>query len=419
MRLSDELPLDPEIVAELEALDATLTGDPVDPHHAELAELALLLVADRPVPDAAAATRLDGLVLHRRFSEPTAVGSPARWFRRPAFASGLVAATAAVVAVVALSGGSVNPNPTGPLPSAGSSGSSGSTGSRPLEGLSPFGPDRSGPAHRAALGANGAAKSAAPTSAASTSGTSAGAGAATLSSPAPVPSGRKLVQSAQLQLLAPGSRIDQVAQELFNAIGALGGIVRSSNITQAGAGGNAFFSLSIPSGNLQPAMTRLSTLPHSTVASRTDATQDVTDQYGADRRRLADARALRTSLLRQLAGALTTTEVDSLQAQIRDAEASISSDEATLRGLGHRIGYSSVNVQISAGPAPASVAPKAAGGFTLGRAAHDAGRVLTVAAGVALIVLAALVPVGLLAALAAWIAVVIRHRRRERALDTA
>ena len=59
-------------------------------------------------------------------------------------------------------------------------------------------------------------------------------------------------------------------------------------------------------------------------------------------------------------------------------------------------------------------------GFTLGKAAHDAGRVLTVAAGVALITLAVLVPVG------CWSRrsdggspSAIRRRRREHALDLA
>jgi hypothetical protein len=168
-------------------------------------------------------------------------------------------------------------------------------------------------------------------------------------------------------------------------------------------------------------MTRLSTLPGARVASRTDATQDVTNQYAVDGRRLADARALRTSLLRQLASATTTTQIDSLKAQIHDAEASIASDEATLRGLQHRIGYSSLNVQINTAPAPMPVtrSGSSSGGFTLGRAVHDAGRVLTVAAGVALIALAALVPVGLLAAVIAWVSLWVRRRRREHALDVA
>ena len=48
MRRLDDSPIDPEIAASLDAIDATLAGEPVDPKYADLAELALLLSADRP-----------------------------------------------------------------------------------------------------------------------------------------------------------------------------------------------------------------------------------------------------------------------------------------------------------------------------------------------------------------------------------
>jgi hypothetical protein len=59
------------------------------------------------------------------------------------------------------------------------------------------------------------------------------------------------------------------------------------------------------------------------------------------------------------------------------------------------------------------------GGFGVGQAAHDAGRVLTVAAGVALIALAALTPIALVVALFWWTGTAVRRRRREQALDSA
>jgi hypothetical protein len=45
--------------------------------------------------------------------------------------------------------------------------------------------------------------------------------------------------------------------------------------------------------------------------------------------------------------------------------------------------------------------------------------VLVVAAGVLLIVLAVLLPIGVLAGLAWWVGGMVTHRRRERALDLA
>jgi hypothetical protein len=137
-------------------------------------------------------------------------------------------------------------------------------------------------------------------------------------------------------------------------------------------------------------------------------------------RRLGDARALRTALLKQLAAAITEAQVISLTAQIHDADAAIARAEAALAGLNHQISYSTVQVQINAAPI-VPVAPPAgtSHGFTLGNAWHDAVRVLTVAAGVSLIALAVLIPLGLVAAVVAWIAYWVRRRRREAALDAA
>jgi hypothetical protein len=204
---------------------------------------------------------------------------------------------------------------------------------------------------------------------------------------------------------------------VFDVIGQENGVVKSSTVTSAaGPNGYAQFQLSVPSSNLARTMASLSSLHYAHVSSRTDTTQDVNDQYQRDVRALADARALRTSLLKQLANATTQAQINSLNAQIHDAEASISSDQATLRGLQRQINFSQITLTINS-PYPVPVSSHGGGGFTLHKAAHDAGRVLTVAAGVALIALAALVPVALLGALAWWVTTAIRRRRREHVLD--
>jgi hypothetical protein len=231
-----------------------------------------------------------------------------------------------------------------------------------------------------------------------------------------VPNGRKIIQSAQVALSARPDRIATVAQEVFDVVGRENGVVNSSNVT-SGSGGYAEFQLSVPSSSLAPTMTALSELRDASVVSRTDSTQDVNGEFLYDTRKLADDRALRTSLLKQLQNAVTQQQVASLTAQIRDAEASIRSDEATLRRLTHSIDFSQIVVTVNAASAP--VSSHHSGTFTLGRAWHDAGRVLMVAAGVGLIAIAALIPVGLLAALAWWIGSALRRRRREHALDLA
>ncbi|MGI8714979.1 MAG: DUF4349 domain-containing protein [Solirubrobacteraceae bacterium] len=236
--------------------------------------------------------------------------------------------------------------------------------------------------------------------------------------PAPTSSGqRQVVQSAQVALSTAPTRIDAVAQEVFDVIDSEKGIVSSSHVTATGrADGSANFQLSVPEGNLQQTMSALSALRGARVVSRTDNTTDITGQVGGAGRRLAEARALRRSLLRQLAAAATTQAIDSLKAQLRDADAAIGRDQTALGGLHQQVQYSKVTVTIQASSVP--VAPSFhGGGFTLHRALHDAGRVLVVVAGGLLIALAVLVPVGLVVGLAAWVVLRVRRRRREAALD--
>ena len=417
MPLLDQDPIDPEIAATLDAIDATLAGEPVDGRYAEIAEIALLLASDRPEIPPAFAQSLDGKV-ERRF-EP--LGAPQkrrkRNWSRAWQAVGAVAATGvAVVAAVAFVGSG-----------GGSSGASSSSASESVTSAassaasSPPASSVPAPAQRTAksLSSAGAAASASGSVASGTASTPYGLVApAAAQALQPPTTGRKVVQGAQLNLTAAANRIDAVAQEIYSLVGQANGIVENSNVTQGGPGGNASFQLSLPSGTLGQTLTQLSSLTYAQVVSRTDSSQDITDQYGAATRALADARALRTSLLKQLANAVTTEQVDSLTAQIHDAEASISSDQATVNGLNHRVNYSQVYVSLQAKPVPAPATHHSGGGFTIGRAAHDAGRVLTVVAGVALIALAALTPVALVVALVWWVGAALRRRRREQALDS-
>ena len=127
--------------------------------------------------------------------------------------------------------------------------------------------------------------------------------------------------------------IDAVAQEVFDVDRTRERDRQAARRVTAAGGpdGYAQFQLSVPSANLPPTMTALSGLRYARVASRTDTTQDVNNQFVSDSRQLADARALRTALLKQLAERYHQQQIDSLTARIHDAEATIASDEATLR----------------------------------------------------------------------------------------
>ena len=405
MRPADDYPFDDEMLATLEVIDATLAGEPVDPEHAELAELALIVAGERARPAPEFAARLDQRV-HDRFA------SPARSRRRLRFAlapAALVLASTIAAVVVLSSGGAP---PVARQFSERTATTSSATTSSAASGSAP---SASGAGVQSTESSSaGAPRSAPAPNSAATPGPFVPASGLP---PTPAPGGQHIVQSAQLSLSTTPGRIEQVAQQVFDVVGAAKGDVSHSTVTAAGgSGGFADFQLSVPSATLPETMAQLSRLRGANVVSRTDATQDITGSFVSANRELADTRALRTTLLRQLANAVTTQQVDSLRARIRDAEASIASDLATLKRLRRQVGSSQISVTISTSPAPH---PVAGGGFTLGKAAHDAGRVLTVVAGVALIALAVLLPIAAVAALVAFAVLVFRRRRREQALDLA
>ncbi len=408
----------------LAVIDRTLAGDPVPAQDAELAELTLLLADERPRPGDAFAAALDERVAHRfaRAPRPAPAAAPAatpaatpessgprrghrprlrpgRWLYGP----GLAGAVGVAVAVAIVGGVG-----SGPRPLAGN-----------LSGLPQVGSGHRSSAPAGPGTSAGVSSSAStPATAASTTSASAAASAPTGSLQAAGAGNRQVIQGAQLDLSARPSRVDDVARQVFAVVSAQNGVVESSNVTASqGLGGGAEFSLTVPNQNLGSAMAALSRLRGAQVLSRNDVSRDVTGRAGGAGRQLADARALRTALLRKLALATTTTAIDSLRLQIRDANASIASDLATLQGIQAQVANSHIELTITSVTPTPPHAPNTDSGFTLPRAVHDAGRVLVVAAGVCLIALAALVPVGLVAALGLWLAHMVRSRRRERVLD--
>jgi Domain of unknown function (DUF4349) len=416
MRGPDSDPLGPEIAGALMAVDATLAGDPVDPEYAELAELALILRRERPRTSDAFAARLDERV-ERRFARPApaARGTGLRRWLGGSLA-GLTAAAAGVAVVLVVAGGHGGGSSSNSSAAAGNvvSSASASASAAPSAGGAAAG--------KPLLGITPAIREKRPSGAAAATATSSSSSAASSAPgsviPSPViPGKRQVVQSAQLVLGVTPKRIDDVSQQVFNVVGQEKGYVNGSNVTSGGGNGGASFQLSVPSANLAATLTSLSQLRGAHVISRTDNTNDITGQVGGAGQKLAEARALRRSLLKQLADATTTRQVDSIQARLHDANASIASDLSTLRGLQRQVAYSSIDVRIQSAAAPPPVSQHHSGGFTIGTAAHDAGRVLVVVAGVALIVLAAMVPVALVGALLAWVIFAVRRRRRDQALD--
>jgi hypothetical protein len=224
------------------------------------------------------------------------------------------------------------------------------------------------------------------------------------------PTGRRVERNTALQLSTSRSDVQSVADDVIATTQRFGGIVDSSQISTSDAEASAVFALRIPTRRLDDAVAALSKLAH--VASLSQGSTDITGPFVSAADRLRDARAERKALLKALAGATTTQEVDALKARLRDNRSQIAAAKGELNSLRRRANLARVDVTVAG-----NGHKEGGGAWTPGDAAHDALRVIEVAAGVLLIALAAVIPLAVLGGAAALTARSARRRRREGALD--
>ena len=257
---------------------------------------------------------------------------------------------------------------------------------------------------------SGSAKSSGPEAAAPLT----GGGSATGSADTPLPqSARKQIQTVAITLSTKPADVEDVSDRVIRLADTLGGYIERSSIT---ARQSAELTVRVPSDKLQPALAQLSRIAH--VSSRTQDTEDVTDQAAQLNAAVRDARANRDSLRTRLAHATTDAQAASLRARLARAEQRLRSRERAVAQLSRQTSYATIDVRVRGDRRSGAVAPPA-GRWTPGDALHDAGRVLEVVAGVALIAAAVALPLAVLAAIAAVLSRLLTRRRRERALEMA
>ncbi len=367
--------LDPEVVADLAALDAALAGERDDP------ELALIVSEARawaPPMAPAFATKLDEAVAGGFGRPPRAAR---KWVGWRAWSPALGFAAAVLVALVV-----VGNQQDGNEPSSSSAGGAASAGGATTQ------------------------KAIAPADA------DAGVGAAGRESVASPPTGaRRVERAAELTLTTPADRLQDTADGVVRVVDRAGGYVERSDIGATGGGGDASFDLRVPSAHLQDTIAALSRLGH--VRSRSEHAQDITGPTDDAIGRLHDARAERKALLRALARASTAQQAESLRARLRIVRSEIAAARGDVASLRRRADFAHVAVTVVGRKPAAGGATGGDGRWTPGDAVRDSVRVLGVAAGVAIVALAALVPMGLLAAMGLLGGRTMRRRRREAVLD--
>ncbi|HEY2479126.1 MAG TPA: DUF4349 domain-containing protein [Solirubrobacterales bacterium] len=227
---------------------------------------------------------------------------------------------------------------------------------------------------------------------------------------------RDIERSAYVILGTKPGEVSSAATKVFEAVHAAHGIVLHSRVQSGSAGATgAYFELLIPGGKLDDALASFSQVAE--VRERHDATNDITAPTVGATEELRDSNAAIEGLLKELGDVETEAERESVEARLREERRRHAAIRASLDHLDKRASMSEVTVRIvtdhGAGVTPA---PPSSGNWGVGDALHDAGQILTIAAGVLLIALAVLTPIGLVA-LALWLANRFRVRRlRERTL---
>jgi hypothetical protein len=228
-------------------------------------------------------------------------------------------------------------------------------------------------------------------------------------------SARLVRRNSRLVLATTAASMQRVANEIVTRTEQRGGVVASSNVSVATAGGGAQFSLQIPSPRLGSLIGALSSL--AAVRSLNQATTDVTSTYNGIAARLADHRAQAASLRTQLASAPTTTEADALQKKLNGVERRIAAEARALASL---LGQArNATLDVSVVPGAVSHHHRSGGGGPLADSFHNALHVLVEMLAVALVVLAIALPFALTGLAVAWSAAVLRQRSRERAIRAA
>ncbi len=303
---------------------------------------------------------------------------------------GAAAATAAVVVAVALSGGG---------------------GHRVAAGLTAEG--RSGSAESSTAPAPDVAQKHSAKAPFSTA--EASSGAIVESAPAAQASGiapGRLQQLAASVALATQPNNVRAAAEAVTRLGVSdGGYVESSHVQvrQGSGSSEAQLRLAVPSARLSSAIAALGRIAPERAVSQ--ESEDITPAYDSAKRRLGDAEAVRRALLHALSAAITEGQIASLRERLAANRAQIAEFRSQVKGEAHRAATSTLEVTISGtggGDAERS---------TVSRGLHDAGHVLAVAAAVALVALAVLVPLALMLFVLDLARRALRRRAREAALD--
>ena len=227
---------------------------------------------------------------------------------------------------------------------------------------------------------------------------------------------REIAQDVNLELSTEPEELRDVADGVLEVTDRHNGFVVSSSVSSsdpttdgAEASGTARFELQIPAAELQATISELSDLAH--VSSRSDGTVDITGRFKSAERQIGELSAERDRLLAEIEEAQTDDRRSILRARLDTVRAQLDGAQRDLATAEQRVDLVPVTVTVSTDE------PVDDGNWSLDEALDDTVDVLTTVAGILLVSAAVLLPLGLIALLAALVWRRGLSRRREQALD--
>lgn len=223
--------------------------------------------------------------------------------------------------------------------------------------------------------------------------------------------GRKVAAAAEITLGTDPDGVQEVANEVIEVVDDHNGIVMDSSVSDGEAGTvGAEFSLSIPSGQVESAIADLSGIAD--LRKRTQETEDITAPFNTTEDRLKTTRARIEGLLGELENAYTDEDRQRIERRLRSQRWTARHLQQRMNRLEKRVAMTPIAVSVVTGEDGSDDS-----GWGVGDALDDAGRLLGIAAGVALIALAISIPIGLMVLIVlainrAWV-----RRARNRALQ--
>lgn len=223
---------------------------------------------------------------------------------------------------------------------------------------------------------------------------------------------RAVERDAELVLRTQPGEIGRASREVFGAVHAANGVVLSSSVRDQDGESSARFQLLVPSAQLGDTLASLSEIAE--VRSRHESTLDITAPTVSVGDRLKGSEATIEGMLAQLGATESYEERALLERQLREERQRAAVLRSRLDQLQRRADFARISLRIESG---SDAGAAVSGRWGVDDALHDAGRILAIAAGIAVIGLAVLAPLALIVLLV-WLAQrTWLRQRRERALN--